>query len=240
MHQDYNVSSSEIKKVLEYTQNMQILYVEDNEDVQISTKTMLDVLFSNVDLANNGDEGYNYFHKNKYKYDMIFSDIEMPICDGINMTKKIRIIDKKIPIILLSAYDNKNYLLEAIRCDILDYIIKPYNLQTIINVIKKVLDLHHNNHFIELVDNYRWNSHKNSLYKNEEEIELTKNERVFLKTLINAKGSICSSEILEDVIFETCNYDNKRIRNIVTKLKNKLDASLVKSIYAEGYKIIIQ
>lgn len=240
MHQDYRVSNCEIKKILEYTQNMQVLYVEDNEEVQFSTKTMLDVLFLNIDLANNGEEGYNYFYKNKYKYDMIFSDIEMPICDGINMTKKIRNIDKDIPIILLSAYDDKNYLLEAIKCNILDYIIKPYNLQTIINTIKKILDLQHDNVFIELIDNYKWNNHKNSLYKNEGEVELTKNERLFLKTLINAKGSICSSEILEDTIFENCNYDNKRIRNIVTKLKNKLHTSLVKSIYGEGYKIIIK
>ncbi len=232
--------SNEIKKLLKYTKNMNILYVEDNEDVQFATKTIFKNFFKNIDLANNGEIGFQLFNKNKSKYDVIFSDIEMPYLDGISMCKKIREIDTEIPIVLLSAYDEKKYLLEGIKCNVFDYILKPYTLETMLDLIKKIINNTKSKSFIKLLNDYKWNCTNNQLFKNNQEVELTKNERFFLKTLIKAKGVICTSEKLENEIFDNCNYDNKRIRNIVTKLKNKLDVSLVKSIYGEGYRIILE
>lgn len=238
MNDNYKMTN-EIKKILKHTKNMNILYIEDNKEVQFSTNIMFNNFFRKVDLANDGEVGLKLFYKNKNKYDIVFSDIEMPKLDGISMCKKIRKTNTKIPIILLSAYDEKKYLLDGIKCNIFDYILKPYTLETIVDLMKKVINELECDSFIKLVDNYKWNCINNQLYKNSQEIELTKNERFFLKTLIKAKGTICTSDTLEDEIFDNCNYDNKRIRNIVTKLKNKLDVSLVKSIYGEGYKIIL-
>jgi CheY-like chemotaxis protein len=73
--------TNEIKKILKHTKNMNILYIEDNKEVQFSTNIMFNNFFRKVDLANDGEVGLKLFYKNKNKYDIVFSDIEMPKID---------------------------------------------------------------------------------------------------------------------------------------------------------------
>ena len=105
---------NKLQELIKQTKNLTVLYVEDNAEVQTQTIKMLESFFNNIFVANNGKVGLELFLKNPLGYHLIITDIKMPILDGIGMIETIREIDKKIPILILSAHDDKDYFLKTI------------------------------------------------------------------------------------------------------------------------------
>jgi DNA-binding response OmpR family regulator len=228
-----------LKLVTTVSKNMKVLYVEDNKEAQEQTIKMLKNFFSDITVANDGQEGLDKFKQGSYH--IVFTDIEMPIMNGIIMIDKIREIDKNIPIVIFSAYDKSEYFLKTISAGIDGYILKPYDLREIIDVIKKIImkfDIEVKlKNKISLVDGFFWDKEKKELIKNNESIKLTKNEIKLFELLSSSKQRIVSNEDIEYYIFEDEIIDNKRVRNLISRLKSKLKTTLVESNYANGYKL---
>lgn len=125
--------------------NLNILLVEDNEINQIIAANALEAFNANVDYANNGLEGLEGFIKNPTKYDLIIMDINMPIMDGYEATRKIRESDvsnaKTIPIIAMSANVFKEDIDASMDAGMNAHIGKPFDFEqlkeAIINVLSK-------------------------------------------------------------------------------------------------------
>jgi len=106
-----------------------ILYVEDEKAIRINVKNCLDYIF-NVIVAKNGEEGLEKFNKNKI--DLIITDINMPLKDGIWMIKEIREVDSSIPCIITSAIDRD--IIDKIKnLSISKCISKPFDIQDLLN-----------------------------------------------------------------------------------------------------------
>ena len=91
--------------------NITVLYVEDEKDLREVTSSILQSFTKNQYIATNGQEGYDLFLKHDSDIDLIISDINMPILNGLEMIKKIKDINKNVPIIVTTAFSNKEYLL---------------------------------------------------------------------------------------------------------------------------------
>ena len=126
------------KTFLKNANKLLALYVEDNKDVALSVQKLLKHFVPNNDLASNGEEGLSKF-KSK-NYDLILTDINMPKMNGIEMIKKIREIDQHIPIIVVSAYSDQNYMFEVIQAGIDGFILKPFDLEQFKTVIVKTIE----------------------------------------------------------------------------------------------------
>jgi PAS domain S-box-containing protein len=85
--------------------------------------------------AQNGKIGYEKFLT--FKPDLIISDISMPVMDGIQMCELIREKDTNVPILLVTALDDKDVMLNAIKLNINEYIIKPINPEEVSQKIEK-------------------------------------------------------------------------------------------------------
>lgn len=104
---------------------MKVLLVEDN---LINTKIAQKIMGQwgvEVDTAENGLVGIEKYNANQY--DVILMDLSMPVMDGYDATINIRITDKFIPIIALTASASFGYLDRALQIGINEYIIKPFN-----------------------------------------------------------------------------------------------------------------
>ncbi len=112
-----------IENILKYTQDLTLLYVEDNKDTRESTLLILNDLFNNIIIAVNGEDGLNKFKNNDI--DLIITDINMPILDGLSMCKAIRQIDNNQSIIVLTAITEIETLKEAIDIGVNTFINKP-------------------------------------------------------------------------------------------------------------------
>jgi len=234
-----------LKKIIDITKSLNTLYIEDNNDVRNQTLKMLDIFFNNIVVATNGNEGLNLFKsKNKFEsssFDLIITDIEMPVKDGITMINQIREVDKEIPILIFSAHSNTEYFLQTIDAGIDGYILKPYSIDQISNSLSKIIEKNKlktiNNHIINLENDFLWNIEDSLLFKDEEEIKLTKSEIKLFTLFISTKGSLKTYDEIENYIFDEYSTSSKRVRNLMSRLKQKLDYELFESIYGHGYKL---
>jgi len=124
-------------EMMKYTQDIKLLYVEDNEDTKNSTMLFLDELFENIIVAPNGEDGLNKFKDNEI--DLILTDISMPKLCGLEMTKRIREISNNIPIVVISAYNETDYFDNSIKIGADGYIFKPIDMNQFTSVMSRVI-----------------------------------------------------------------------------------------------------
>ncbi|EDZ63479.1 response regulator receiver (CheY-like) modulated diguanylate cyclase/phosphodiesterase [Sulfurimonas gotlandica GD1] len=128
--------------LIKSTKKLSILYVEDDKLARDSTLKFLETFFLKIDIAVDGEQAYA--KKQLKKYDIIITDINMPKLNGIELIEKIRKHDASTPILILSAYDDRDYFVQSIKFGVDGYILKPVELgqfNTIISKIVKRIDL---------------------------------------------------------------------------------------------------
>lgn len=114
-----------------------ILVVDDEESIRFLYKEELEEDGFIVELAENGKEAIDKVFT--FKPDLITLDIKMPVMDGIEALKKIREIERNIPIILCSAYGEYKHDLTTWASDA--YIVKCADLTDLKFTIKRLLGL---------------------------------------------------------------------------------------------------
>lgn len=116
--------------------DIKVLFVEDDKTIVDELLPILSKYFQNIDTAFDGLEGLQKAKKGNY--DLIITDIVMPNIDGIDMISEIKKIDDKSKFIVITAYTNKEFLIELIELGIDGYLIKPVTLKQIARTINKV------------------------------------------------------------------------------------------------------
>lgn len=127
----------DLKQLASMSKNLKILYIEDDDIARSTTLKLLNNFFTDITIAVDGLDGFDKFLLNKF--DLILSDINMPKLNGIEMLKLIREKDSTIPVLLLSAYNDTQYFMQAIELNIDGYIIKPISQEQFTNVIFKIV-----------------------------------------------------------------------------------------------------
>lgn len=239
------MNQDKLHNIIAFTKSLNILYIEDNFDVREQTIKMLKIFFDSIVVASDGNEGLEIFKKSNNNeinsFNLILTDIEMPILDGISMISEIRQLDSSIPILILTAHSNTEYFLETINIGIDGYILKPYSLEQIsdslIRIIEKDRLANANNELVLLEYDFIWSLENSLLYKNDEIIKLTKNELVLFDLFIKSQVPLKTYNEIESFIFNEISSNNKRVRNLISRLKIKLETELFESIYSHGYKL---
>jgi YesN/AraC family two-component response regulator len=116
-----------LKELELYCKPFTLLFVEDDPMLQINVEKTLGIFFDRVLIASNGQEGLDVFKK--HDIDIVLSDINMPIMNGIEMTKKIKEIKPNQPIIMLSAHKEFDYIYKLLHIGINAYAIKDGDLE---------------------------------------------------------------------------------------------------------------
>jgi YesN/AraC family two-component response regulator len=130
----------DIKVFKNIAENFTVLYIEDEVQLRESVLLYLKKIFINVTTANNGLDGLKAYKKSFF--DIVITDVQMPYMDGLEMAKKMKNINPNQEIIIISAYSESSYFIDAIRMGISDYIVKPVDYIQMNNVLyKSVLKL---------------------------------------------------------------------------------------------------
>lgn len=125
-----------IKDVQNYSKQLSVLYVEDNDSVREETAEIFKLLFAKVDTASNGQEGIEKY--NRTVYDIVITDINMPRLNGIEMIFQIREINPEQKIIAISAHDESETLISMMRKGVSTFLLKPINLDEMLKIIYPV------------------------------------------------------------------------------------------------------
>ncbi len=134
---------NDINKLIPLTQHLKLLYVEDNPQSRESTQIILEEFFSDIIVMTNGEEGFNAFKthfQSHKKFDLIITDINMPVMNGLEMLEKIRLLDKNILVLVFSAYFEPEYFISSIKSGVADYLLKPLDMNQFIQALNKVVE----------------------------------------------------------------------------------------------------
>jgi len=123
-----------MQEKIEKLRSLKLLFVEDENDlIEIISDTLFK-LDANFLTAKNGVEALEIIEKNP-DIDIILTDINMPIMNGLVMIEKLKERNNKIPIIVTSAHTEIDYINKAKNLGVNNYLLKPFDFINVINLI---------------------------------------------------------------------------------------------------------
>lgn len=195
---------NKINITLEYTKDLTVLYAEDDIELSVQTEKLFNMLFKKVITTTNGQEALEKY-KNEH-FDIVITDIEMPLMGGVELTSEIKGINSDQAIIIISAYDNSEYLLDFINLNVKQFVQKPININ---DMLKVLLDVSKNIVNSILVEDYRKELEKNNTTLKEKNNELQSLVRILDSKIIQiAKENQNSSK---NVTLENISFSKKNI-----------------------------
>lgn len=213
---------------------LKILIVEDEKRLAQLLKEAIGDYFFSVIIAKDGNEGFRKFKS--IKPDIVITDIMMPLCDGLEMTTKIKEIDEYIPIIVLSAHSDREKLLKAIDIGINKYFIKPFDPDEVIEHINKIAPNLNKRKQVKLKEDFVFDNNSMSLYKSGNIITLTKREKEFFYLLIKHKDEVVDVQLIKDTLWDE-EVNDERLRTFIKRLRIKTSKDVIENVSGQGYLI---
>lgn len=128
---------------MEQTRKLKVVLVEDEQRIAQVLKNKIERLApfcEIVDTAGNGKDGFELI--SKIKPDIVFTDIRMPMMDGLELTRNLRKHFPDLNIVIVSGYSDFTYAKKAIRYGVFNYLLKPINDDELLSTIEDIRDLY--------------------------------------------------------------------------------------------------
>ena len=188
----------DFQKVFQYTKDLKVLYVEDNKDLLLETYDVLEDYFLSVDSAENGkialQKYKTYAQENSFYYDLVITDINMPVMDGMELIKNIHAIHHDQSIIVFSAYNESSRLTDLIQEGITNFVMKPIAPLQLMSILYKTTKSIYN---------------QKELIKHQKEIEEL-NENLDAKVQEQAREILFTRQIaIETIVNMVESYDDE-------------------------------
>jgi len=170
-------------------------------------------------------------------------DINLPNTDGQHVCKEVRKVSD-VPIIMVTSRDNEIDELLSINFGADNYVTKPYNANILLAKIAALLKRAKGHPSQDKLDckEFILNISKSAIEKNEQELELTKNEFRILHLLVQKRDQIVSRDEIMEALWESENFiDDNTLTVNITRLKNKLEElglkELIETRRGHGYML---
>lgn len=225
--------------------NIRILLAEDDSNLGILLKNYLDAKNYHTSLYKNGVEALEAF--NKESFALCILDIMMPEMDGLTLSRKIRATNQDVPIIFLTAKNQKENIIEGFQSGADDYITKPFSMEELIYRIEAILRRTatpsvNKQDGIYKIGNYSFNPLKRLLTFNDQQTKLTTKESELLELLCQYGNKTLERNFALKSIWIDDNYFNARSMDVyITRLRKYFgnDPSVkILNIHGRGYKLI--
>ncbi len=115
--------------------DLSVLYVEDEATTRELVSAMLQRRVKTLHLAGNGREGLALFRE--HSPDIVITDINMPVMDGLEMAREIKNSDRTCMIIVTTAYHDSGHLMKAIDIGVDQYVVKPIEAERLFAALNK-------------------------------------------------------------------------------------------------------
>jgi DNA-binding response OmpR family regulator len=219
---------------LNHFKTLQALYIEDDPIIRENIGLTIGYFFKKVLTASSYDEGMQNYIKNNI--DVLFVDIEMAGKSGIDLVQTIRSKDKKIPIVMITAYSSQHYLMKLINLNIQHYLLKPITLEHLEKSLLKISDYLASEKKEHLLgDDVRYNSQDGIVNIKDNVIYLSSLEKKLMNFLIEHKNHYVSYEEIEDAVWNPSFMSQSALKSMVYNLRKKLQVDCIKTYAKEGY-----
>ena len=218
---------------------MKILVLEDNIRLQRTIKIGLENENFKVDVFSDGEEALNALANG---YSCFILDINVPSLSGLNVLEYLRINYKDVPVIIISSDVGLEKIKKSYEFGCNDYIKKPFDFEELFLRIQYHLShikKDENSDFIvDLGYDFSFNLLEQTLFKSNNEIELTSKEKLLLSLLVKNINNTVTNEMIHEYVWDSKEMEAVSMRTIVHKLKKKLKNGMILNLRAIGYKLI--
>lgn len=223
-----------------------ILIIEDDKTIVEGLEDTLQFHDFTVFTAGNGREGFKLFQTQRP--DLIILDIMLPGVDGFQVCKKIKQLDKRMPIIMLTAKSQENDKLLGFELGADDYITKPFSVKELVARVKAVLKRSAKTPETEdivTIGTAEINFKNFTVKRGDSEYSLSPKEYEILKLLVTHPDEVIDRNRIIDVVWGDDYFPSPRtIDNFILKLRTKIETDPkiprhIMTVHGAGYKLIM-
>jgi len=120
----------------EEAKSISVLYVEDEDPTRCQIAQILNLFFKEVVTASNGLEALNLYKESPT--DLIMTDLTMPQMTGLEMIKEVKKIESKQHIVVLTAHNSSENIMETMDLQIDGFLLKPMKMDRMLTLLYKV------------------------------------------------------------------------------------------------------
>ncbi|MFA7090695.1 MAG: response regulator [Arcobacteraceae bacterium] len=213
-----------------------VLYAEDDQIMQTQITEVLEMLFKEVFSAENGQKAYELYEEKSP--DIILTDIKMPLIDGLQFIEKVRKNDYNTPIILLTNFNEKEYLSHAVNLSIDGYILKPVEFNALVQTLTKAMQrVQKNLGIISLAPDVFFNSGTQEVYQKGKIVSLGIKELELLKLLIHNHARTITKEEISQNLWPFDTICESAIKNLILRIRKKIKHNIITSVRGIGYRL---
>ncbi|MES2309713.1 MAG: response regulator transcription factor [Verrucomicrobiota bacterium] len=221
---------------------MRVLLIEDEEKVQRFVKRGLQAEHFAVDTCSDGKEGLET--ASLCEYDLIILDLMLPGIDGTELLKRLRAINKQVPILILTAKDSLQDKVKHFEAGADDYLTKPFAFSELIVRIKALLRRGPapRSNILKIAD-LEIDRMAHQVRRNTQTIKLTSKEYSLLEYLALNKGRVLSRTMIIEHVWDQSFEGFTNIVDVyVRQLREKIDENhslkLIKTVRNVGYQMM--
>ena len=223
---------------------IKLLVAEDDPNLGTILKAYLTQKGYTVVWAKDGEEALTMFDAEDV--DACILDVMMPMKDGFAVAKEIRKVDKKVPIIFLTAKNLEEDKLKGFEVGADDYITKPFSMEELVlrieAILRRVKGKKNKESTLYQIGQFTFDTQKQLLTMGEKQTKLTTKENELLALLCSHANEILQRDFALKTIWIDDNYFNARSMDVyITKLRKHLkdDPQIeIINIHGKGYKLI--
>lgn len=210
---------------------MNILIADDERDLLNVLKAYFVKDGFNVSLAENGEEALEIFFNKKI--DLAILDWMMPKMSGIELCKELK--DKSnVKVLMLTAKSDNESELMALNIGADDYVRKPFDPRVLIVRAKKLL----RKDKINYIKGLKIDLEAKKIFKNDEDLNVTKKEFDLMVCLLKNRGMILSRARILDIVWGFDYYgDERTVDTHIKRLRKKIGEDLIKTHRGMGYSL---
>lgn len=214
-----------------------LLFLEDNPAFAKSTIDFFTLLFHTIHHAASIKEALTLFEN--HNVHLIISDIKVEDGNGLEFIRSIRARNREIPIIVLSAHKDEDFLFQAIPLGLTDYLLKPIAHDDLMASLKKANTLMNQLYcqIRHLKDDFYYDTDTRSLLHDKQEIPLTDKESRLIELLLKQPGTPTSKEMIEVAVYGEEGMSSAALKNLLLRLRKKAGEEIIQTIPGLGYRL---
>lgn len=224
-----------MQEALEILKKISILVVEDDEMARELIISGLKPYCELVVGAQNGQEGVEKFKKQGF--DIVMSDIHMPVLNGFEMMNEIKRLKPHQKFIVFTSYDSDENLIKSMEQGATLFLKKPIDMKDLRSMLIS-LSFERDEKLVHLSHEVSINLKKEKIYKNGNEVYLSFLQNKIFWLFAYNLNKLVTYEMIEEFVYDSTEVSKAAIQNVVLRLKRELGVKF-KNISESGYILIV-